>query len=160
MKYTRWRDLVITAVAAGVVVNLLLLVAYDSLPPLPLLAGATLLLLAAAEFAFSFVVRSRVSGKSTAGPLPPATGLRALALAKASSVLGALMVGTWLALLVYVLPRRAHLTVGSGDLRSGLVGLVSAGALIAAGLWLEYCLRTPEDQDGHSDQPPRSPSAQ
>ena len=160
MKYTRWRDLVIIAAVAGVVVNLLLLVAYDSLPPLPLLAGATLLVLALAEFAFSFVVRSRVSGKSPAGPLPPATGLRALALAKASSVLGALMTGTWLGLLVYVLPRRAHLTVGSGDLRSGLVGLVSAAALIAAGLWLEYCLRTPEDQDGRSDQPPRSPSAQ
>jgi len=160
VKYTRWRDLLIIAVVAGIVVNLLLVLAYDTLPPLPLLAGATLLLLAIAEFAFSFVVRSRVSGRSEAGPLPPATGVRALALAKASSVLGALMTGTWLALLAYVLPRREHLTVGSGDLRSGLVGVVSAAALVAAGLWLEYCLRTPQDQDGRSDQPPRSPSAQ
>lgn len=158
MKYTRWPNLAVIAVIAGIAANLLLIADYDALPPLPLFAGATLLLLALAEFVFSFVVRSRVSGKSEAGPLPAATGLRALALAKASSVLGALMTGAWLALLIYVLPRKDHLTVGSGDLRSGLVGLISAVALVAAGLWLEYCLRTPEDQDGRSDQSHRSRS--
>ena len=159
MKYTRWRDLLIIFAVFGVLAHLALQFAYDSLPPLPLLAGATLLLLAAAELAFSFVVRTRVGGRSAEGPLPPQTGLRALALAKASSVLGALMAGAWLGLLVYVLPRRLHLTSGSGDLRAGLVGLVSAAALVAAGMWLEYCLRTPQDGDRHSDEPPRSPSA-
>lgn len=151
MKYTRWQTLLVLGVIAGILAHFALLLTYDSLPPLPLLAGATLLVLALAEFAFSFVVRARVSGRSGVRPLPSVTGLRAVALAKASSVLGALMAGFWIAVAVYVLPRREHLTVGSGDLRSSVVGLVSAAALIAAALWLEFCLRTPQDGDQHSD---------
>jgi hypothetical protein len=153
VKLTYWRDLLVTGVVVGIVVSLLLQFGYDSVPPLPLFAGATLLLLAIIEYVFSFSVRARVEHRSGTRPLPSVTAVRALALAKASSVIGAIMAGAWLALLVYVLPRREHLAVGTGDLRSGVVGLVSAGALIAAGLWLERCLRTPEDPDRLDDGP-------
>jgi hypothetical protein len=49
--------------------------------------------------------------------------------------------------LVYVLPKRAQLTVAANDTTSAVVALVSAAALIAAALWLEYCCRAPEDPD-------------
>lgn len=151
MKLTRWQDLVISGVLAGVVVSLLLQLDFAAVPPLPLLAGVTCALLALIEFVFSFSVRARIAHRKDTRPLPAQTAVRSLALAKASSVLGALMAGCWLAVIVYVLPRREHLVLAGQDFRSSVVGLVSAAALIAAGLWLEHCLRAPEDPERPDD---------
>jgi hypothetical protein len=148
VKFTRTRDLVITGVVVGVLVNLLLVVDYESLPALPTLAGATLLVLAVVELVFAFSLRARLAGREDTKPVPPLVAARAVALAKASSLLGAIMAGAWLGVLVYALPKRAQLISAAGDTRTAVVGLVSAGALIAAGLWLEYVCRAPED-DGH-----------
>jgi hypothetical protein len=61
------------------------------------------------------------------------------------------MLGAWLGVLAYVLPRRAELTAAADDLPSTVVGVICATILIAAALWLEWCCRTPRDQD---NQPP------
>jgi hypothetical protein len=155
MKFTRTRDLVITGVVIAVVVNLLALLDYDALPPLPLAAGVTLLLLAVVELVFAQSLRARLAGKTGTKPVPALLAARAVALAKASSLLGAIMAGAWLGILVYVLPKRATLVTGSGDTNSAVVGLVSAAALIAAALWLEHNCRTPEDRDDEDDYPGR-----
>jgi hypothetical protein len=151
VKFTRSRDLVITGVVVAVLVNLFLLLDYDSLPPLPRLAGASLLVLAVIELVFAQSLRSRLSGRSGTKPVPALVAARAVALAKASSLLGAIMTGAWLGVLVYVLPKRAQLITGPGDTDSALVGIVSALALIAAGLWLEHSCRAPEDRRDRDD---------
>ncbi len=151
MKFTRTRDLVITGVVIAIVVNLLALLDYDALPPLPLAAGVTLLVLAVVELVFTQSLRARLAGKQGTKPVPALVAARAVALAKASSLLGAIMAGAWLGILVYVLPKRATLVTGAGDTNSAVVGLVSAGALIAAALWLENSCRTPEDRDDADD---------
>jgi hypothetical protein len=161
MRFTRTRDLVITGAVVAVLVNLLLIVRYDSLPPLPVLAGASLLVLGAVELVFAQSLRARLAGKENTRPVPPLLAARALALAKASSMLGAIMLGAWLGVLVYVLPRRAEMTSAGGDTNSSIVGLVSAAALVAAALWLENSCRAPEDRDDRpnkDDEPglPRS----
>jgi hypothetical protein len=152
VKLTRARDLVLTGVVVAVVVTLLLIVDYDAVPPLPTPAGATLLVLAVLELVFTLTLRPRLAGKSGTKPVPALAAVRAVALAKASSLLGAIMVGGWLGVLVYVVPRRASVVAAAHDTTSGVVGLVSAAALIAAGLWLEYSCRAPQDRDRRDDQ--------
>ena len=153
MKLTRARDLVLTGIVVAVLVNLLVMLDYDALPPFPTFAGATLLVLAVVEWVFAQSLRARLAGKEGTKPVPALVAARALALAKASSLLGAIMAGAWVGLLVYVLPRRSQLITGPGDTASALIGLVSAAALIAAGLWLEHSCRAREDRD---DEEPRS----
>jgi hypothetical protein len=147
VRFTRARDLVLAGVITAVVVNVLLLIGYDSLPPLPTLAGGTLLVLAVIELAFAIVLRPRLARKAGTRPVPALQAVRVVALAKASSLLGSIMAGAALGALVYVLPKRAQLTVAANDTTSAVIALVSAAALIAAALWLEYCCRAPEDRD-------------
>jgi len=147
VRFTRARDLVLVGVIAAAVANLLLLVGYDSLPPLPTLAGGTLFVLAVLELIFALVLRPRLSRKPGTRPVPALQAVRVVALAKASSLLGAIMAGAALGALVYVVPKRAQLVVAANDTTSAVVALIGAAALIASALWLEYCCRAPEDRD-------------
>lgn len=152
MKLTRARDLLVTGVVTGILVNLFVLIDYDALPPLPVLAGASLLVLAVIELIFAQSLRARLAGKEGTKPVPALVAARAVALAKASSLLGAIMVGAWAGVLAYVVPRGDQLITAAGDTESSVVGLVSAAALIAAGLWLEYSCKAPEDRDNRGDK--------
>ncbi|HEX4720948.1 MAG TPA: DUF3180 domain-containing protein [Pseudonocardiaceae bacterium] len=151
MRFTRARDLAVAGGVAAVLVTLFLIVGYDSVPPLPVLAGATLLVLAALELVFTLTLRPRLAGKPGTKPVPPLQAVRAVALAKASSLLGSIMVGGWLGVLIFVFPRRSSIVAAANDTTSGVVGLVSAVALIAVALWLEYCCRTPDDDRNSRD---------
>jgi hypothetical protein len=152
VRFTRARDLVLTGVVVAVLANLLLILDYDSLPPLPRLAGTTLFVLGLLELALAFTLRARLAGKPGTRPVPALLALRAVALAKASSVLGAIMVGGWLGVLVYVFPKRAVIVAASGDTTSAVLGLISAAALVAAAIWLEYCCRAPQERDHRDDE--------
>jgi len=151
MHFTRARDLVVAGLVAAVLVYLLVRVLYGQLPPLPTFAGVTLLVLAIIEGALGASLRTRIHNPGEGRPLQPLTAARSVALAKASSVLGAIMLGAWLGLLAYLLPRRGEILAAADDVPSTVVGVVSAAILIAAALWLEWCCRTPRDQD---NQPP------
>lgn len=144
MHFTRPRELVIAGLVGVVLAYLAFKFAYSSLPRLPLLAGITLAVLAVIETVLAFSIRSRIR----AGRLTGAIGVaRAVALAKASSVLGALMLGAWLGALAALYPSASEVTAAASDLRSAIVGVVCAILLIAAALWLEYCCRAPEQRD-------------
>lgn len=153
MKLTRARDLLVTGGIAVVIAVLLLVVSYDSIPPLPVLAGATLLVLALLELVITVTLRPRLARRPGTKRVPPLQAVRVVALAKASSLLGALMAGGWLGVLIYVLPRRSSITAAAHDTVSGVVGLLSAGALIAVALWLEYSCRAPDDEDDDRTMP-------
>ncbi|HEY7592110.1 MAG TPA: DUF3180 domain-containing protein [Actinophytocola sp.] len=151
MHFTRARDLVAAGLLAAGTVFLLMQVAYGDLPPLPTFAGVTLLVLAVIEAALGASLRARIRKPEGGRPVQPLTAARAVALAKASSLLGAIMLGAWLGILGYLLPRRAEVTAAADDVPSAVIGLACAAALIAAALYLEWCCRTPRDQD---NQPP------
>lgn len=145
---TRIRDLAILAVAVAVVVFLVVRVSYGSLPPLPLLAGVVLYVLAALEVVIAFVVRNRVSDReigSHRGQLHPLTAARVLALAKASAILGAIATGVWAGTLVYLLTQQGDLAAAEHDRPGSIVGVIGGILLVAAALWLEYCCRAPDD---------------
>lgn len=145
---TRIRDLAMLAVVVAVVVFLVVRVSYGSLPPLPLLAGIVLYVLAALEVVIAFVVRARVNDReigSHSGQLHPITAARVLALAKASAILGALAIGVWTGTLAYLLTRQDDLAAADHDRPGTIVGLIGGVLLVGAALWLEYCCRTPDD---------------
>ncbi|MCT2582543.1 DUF3180 domain-containing protein [Actinophytocola gossypii] len=153
MHFTRARDLVVAGVLATGVVYLLVTTSYGDLPSIPRLAGVTLLVLAIVEAALGASLRSRIRdrGRDRRRPVQALTAARAVALAKASSLLGAIMLGAWLAMLGYVLPRRAELTAAAADTPGVIIGVGCSAVLIGAALYLEWCCQTPDDQD---NQPP------
>lgn len=150
VRFTKPRDLLAAGLVAGLLAHLLLRLAYDALPPLPTFAGFTLLVIAVIDLALGFSLRARILRKPGSAPVQPLTAARAVALAKASSLLGAIMAGAWAGVLVYVLPVRGEFEAADHDLVSAIVGFLCAAALIGAALWLEHCCKTPEDshQDG------------
>jgi len=154
MRFTRATDLVVPAVLTGLFVHLVLTVASDRVPPLPTLAGSTLAVIAVVEAVFGHSLRARIRRRPGTRPVDPLTAARAVALAKASSLLGAIMLGAWLAVLGYALPQRGRVVVAGSDTTTAVIGAVCAAALIAAALWLEYCCRTPTDPKNGTDERP------
>ncbi len=98
----------------------------------------------------------RPGGGATCGPrsatVRSATGpagcirssvARSLVVAKASAWVGALALGWWVGVLVYLLPRRSWLRVAGEDTAGAAVAAVSALALVIAALWLQHCCKSP-----------------
>ena len=145
MRFTKARDLLAAGLIAGLLAHLLLRLAYGSLGPLPKLAGLTLLVIAVIDALLGFSLRARIYRKRGARPVEPLTAARAVALAKASSLMGAIMFGVWAGVLIYVLPVRGEFDVAANDMVSAIVGVICSALLVAAALWLEYCCKTPRD---------------
>ncbi|MCP2332680.1 DUF3180 domain-containing protein [Actinoalloteichus caeruleus] len=155
MRFTRARDLLAVGLGSLLVVYLLLTLFYSSLPRLPTFAGATLVLIGAVEAVLGFSIRVRVRERDRRGAVPRELALfaaRAVALAKASSLLGVIMLGAWLAVLLYVSPHRGDFDAAAGDQVTSLIGVACAVLLAAAALWLEHCCRAPEDPDSDEDR--------
>lgn len=153
MTYTKSRHLAAAGLVAAILVYFAVRVAYGELPELPLLAGVTLLVIAAVDAVLAWVLRPRIRRKEGTEPVEPMTAMRAVALAKASSMAGAIMCGVWLGLLAYLLPMLSEVQAARSDTWSAVVGMVSAGALVAAGLWLEFCLRNPDEPEETDEEP-------
>jgi hypothetical protein len=145
---TRIRDLVAYAAAVTLISWLAMRQWYGDLPRLRWFVPLSLVLLAIAEVLAANQLRDRIRRRPGALPVQPLVAARMLALAKASAVVGAVMVGIWAGLLVYVVPRLGELNAATGDTVVGAIGVVAAVALTAAALWLEYCCRTPAAPDG------------
>lgn len=143
---TRPRDLLVAGLLVAVLANLVARLAYGSLPPIPALAGATLGVLGVAEALAGSSLRARIRRRPGTKPVQPLVAARAVIVAKASSLAGAIMAGAWAGLLVYVLPRSADNISAAGDSVGAGIGLFCAFALVAGALWLEHCCRTPDDE--------------
>lgn len=148
MHFTRPRELLVAGVLGLVVGYALFQTAYGALPRMPLAAGAALFVLALVEVVLAFSIRARIKGGRVVGAIAIA---RSVALAKASSLLGALMLGGWLGATAYLLPKRSHVAAAAADTTSALLGALGGLLLGAAALWLEHCCRTPDR--GDSDRP-------
>jgi Protein of unknown function (DUF3180) len=158
MTPTKARTLVLTALICAVGMWLLLRQVYTSLPPLPWSGVPALALLAIAEAITGRNVRARLAGRGT--PIPPIAVARMAALAKASSLAGALIGGLAAGFLIYVSESLDKSAYRSDATVSGAT-LGAAVLLIAAALYLEYgCrVRNGRDQDAEPGQPPHSGAA-
>jgi DMSO reductase anchor subunit len=145
--FTRARDLIAAAAVAGVLVNLVLQQSYGAVPTLPQPAGTTLLIFAIAEVVLGNTLRARIRQRPGSRPVQALTAAKAVVLAKASSLAGAITGGGWLGVLAYVLPLRSELASAASDTVTASIGTVCAAALVAAALWLEHCCKAPRDPD-------------
>ncbi len=112
-----------------------------------------LLLLAAAVLALAWPVRRSVRGQSRAR-IDPFRATRAATLARASSLLGAIVAGFGAGLLVFLLSRPVTPQVGSIVAMAALVA--SSLVLVAAALVAEQFCTLPKDPD---DRQPDDPAA-
>ena len=150
MGLTRKRDLAAAAAVAALVGYLAIHLLYRHFPPITLWTGLSLLGVAAVEAWWAASVRGRIRDGRIgvgAGRLHPLAVARTVAIAKASAWAGALMLGWWVAVLVYLLPRRDELRVAGADTPGAAVAAVSAFALVVAALWLQQCCKSPDDPD-------------
>lgn len=148
MHRTRWGDLAVPLVVIGVTVYVLLRFSYGSLPPLQPLTPVPLAALAVAELVVARRVRAAVRHVPDAKPMTAIAIARCVALAKASSLVGAGVVGAALALLLRVLPDAGTVSAAARDSRAGVFLLLAAALLVGAGLLLERAGIDPgQDQD-------------
>ena len=144
---TNPRDLAALTVAFAVISWLLVHRWYGSLPSLRWYVPISLAILGVAEFISGFQLRARIRRRPGVLPIDPLVAARQLALAKASALVGAGMLGAWTGLLIYLLPRRSTLAAASSDTVTATLGMISGAILVGAALWLEYCCRTPKPPD-------------
>lgn len=147
MARTRPRDLLAAGLLALLVGNLLVWLLYASIPRLPVAAGITLGVLGLAELVAGYLLRARIERRPGARPVQPLVAARAVLLAKASAIAGAVVAGLWAGVLAYTLPRAGDVTAAADDSVSAGIGLGCALLLVGAALWLEHCCRTPDDPD-------------
>lgn len=147
MRPTSWRQIVAAVLGTGVLGWLLLDAAYSSIVKLPTYAAATAGLVAVFELVLARIVSLKVRGASRGRPMHPLQVARAAALAKASSLAGALLLGLYSGFTVWLFPKRDQLAAADDDV---VVAAVCAGAclvLLVAALLLERACRTPAPPD-------------
>lgn len=154
---TRLRDLAAAVVATAVVGYLLVRVVYRWFPPITPWTGVSLLGLAIAVAGWGFLVRARIRDGEIGvgqGRLHPLAVARSVVIAKASAWVGSVVLGWWLAVLAYVLPRRSTLRVAAEDTSGAVVAGLCALALVVAALWLQHCCRSPDEPQENADAAP------
>ncbi len=154
---TRLRYLAAAAVAAAVVGYISVLLLYRWFPPITVLSGISLLILALPEAGWAFYVRAKINNGEIGiggGRLDPLWVARSVYIAKASAWVGALMFGWWAGTLCYLLPLRDTLRVAAADTPGAVVAALSGLALGAAALWLQHCCKSPPEPPDGADPAP------
>ncbi|MGE4428791.1 MAG: DUF3180 domain-containing protein [Solirubrobacteraceae bacterium] len=145
---TRRRDLTAAVVGTAVLGYLLITALHRWFPRITGWTGLSLLAVAVAEGLWARHVRNKISGCEIGpgpGRLHPLAVARSVVVAKASAWVGALMLGWWIGVLVYFLPRRSWLRVAAEDTAGTAVAAISALMLLIAGLWLQHCCKSPPE---------------
>ncbi|MGH8879012.1 MAG: DUF3180 domain-containing protein [Stackebrandtia sp.] len=152
LKPTAPSTLLVAALAAGAL--MLVLASRGDYPPIPRwYTPVTLLLLSFILAYTAYTTRARIEHKAGAKPVEPLLFARFAALAKASSIGGAIIAGAYAGVVVYLFAHRELVAAGQ-DLPVAAFGFVSCLVLVAAALWLERACRIPEDPD---DEDPERP---
>lgn len=156
MRPTSASVLIVTALAAAAVGWLLVSFSYAALPELPWSPAVVLAVLAVAEGVLAQNTSARIQRKPGAPPVDPLAVARYVALAKASSLVGALSAGFSAGLLTWLVlqPTQAART----DVPTAAGGLIAAALLVGAALWLERACRVPRDPDRKDETDSDRPS--
>ncbi|WP_433385951.1 DUF3180 domain-containing protein [Actinoplanes sp. CA-142083] len=149
MRPTSISVLIVAGLAAAALGWLLLSFSYSSLPDLPWSPVIVLVVLAIAEGLLAQNTSARIQRKPGTLPVDPLAVARYVALAKASSLVGAISAGFSAGLVAWLAMEPTQ--AAHDDLPTAVGGLVSALALIGAALWLERACRIPEQPDAKDE---------
>jgi Protein of unknown function (DUF3180) len=159
------RDLAVLAAGLAVAAWLVVRSVYGDLPALRWWLPVPIGVLAVAELLGARTLRARLAaqrdrrppaerGYAPVRPVEPMLVARLAVLAQASAYVGAVFLGTWIGLLLYVVPALSRLQAAGGDTVTGVIGVVCSAALVGAALWLESVCRIPpssEEDEPHLD---------
>jgi hypothetical protein len=137
MRRTRWGDLAVIFVVIAAAAYVLARAWYSSLPPLSYGVPVPIAVLALLEFAAARRVRAAVRHDPRARPLQAIVVARLVALGKASSLVGAGVVGAAVGLLGELLQFLGVARAVGHDVQVTVLVLAAAALLIVAGLLLE-----------------------
>lgn len=149
MTPTRLPNLLGLAALLAVIVYVLAESVYTA--ALPALTPVPIGLLAVTELVMAKLVRDRIRrrpGRSSARaprPLHPMQIARAAVLAQASSAGGAMVLGGYVGLLAWTLPRRSELITAGQATTVAIVAALASLALVVAALLLERACRAPAE---------------
>jgi uncharacterized membrane protein YbhN (UPF0104 family) len=151
MKPTRWPVLAAAAVIAGAIAYTVARTSYDTMPRPNVVALLWLALLTIAEFYIAVMTRARLAGRAGTKPIDPLVVARFVALAKASSIVGALAAGGYAGFLIWV----GHLEspAATTDTRIASFGVGLGVLLVVVALFFERVCRVPKT-DRDDDWPP------
>jgi hypothetical protein len=141
VKPTSARTLIAAALIAGVLSYIVIRAIYGSVPAIPTLAPVSVFLIGLMELQASFAVRARLDGRPGTRPIMPLVVARFAALAKASSLAGAVIGGSWAAVVIYTLPKIGGLRVAGHDTLIAGLGVAAAAVLVTGALLLERACR-------------------
>ncbi len=144
--------LIVAGLAAAALGWLLLSYTYSALPALPWSPAIVLAVLAVAEGLLAQNTSARIQRKPGALPPDPLAVARYVALAKASSLVGALSAGFFAGLLTWLVMKPTE--AAQNDLPAAGAGLAAALALVGAALWLERSCRIPKQPDSTDEDDP------
>jgi len=147
MRPTRPSALAVVAVVFAALGWVLLRLIYERLPPLPWTGVPALLLAAAAETWIGRDLRARIAGRRAGKPADPLFVSRMVALAKASSLVGAVVAGLAAGFVIY-LSGQLTATVPREDALTSAVTVVAAVVLACGAIFLENSCRVPDPPDG------------
>ena len=116
------------------------------LVPVPWLAGAALVLVAAALAYWTYQARPRLQARPGAKPMDGIVAARSAALAMAASRIGALVGGFYAGIAVGMIGSIGTPS-GAQTFWAATVAAVGALALVVAAVWLEHSCRIPLDRD-------------
>lgn len=152
LRPTSMSTLVVAALVAAAVAWLLISTndLFYRISPLPWTGAAVLAVLAMAEAYLAQNTSARIQRKPGSLPVHALSVARFAALAKASSLVGALSAGFTAGLLVWLLLEPTREAASSVPVAA--TTLVAAAALIGAALWLERSCRVPERPDGEDER--------
>ena len=156
MRPTSISVLIVAGLAAAAVGWLLLSLSYSTLPELPWSPVIVLTVLAVAEGLLAQNTSARIQHKRGAPRVDPLAVARYVALAKASSLVGAISAGFSAGLVAWLAMEPTQ--AAHDDLPVAIGGLVAALALVGAALWLERACRVPEQPDTKDEGDPGRPS--
>jgi hypothetical protein len=149
--------LVACCVVAGALAYVTVREVYTSLPRLPTLAPASLALIALVEGVLAVGTRNRLLGRPGTHPVEPMLVARYAALAKASSIVGALALGAYAGVLGYVLPLR-DAPQPRADAIVAVFGAAAGLAVVVTAYALERVCRVKTPKDGPPEPPADLPA--
>jgi hypothetical protein len=145
LKPTRWSVLVAIALVTGGAAYAVTRSSYDSLPRPSNLVLFWLGLLIIAEFYIAVMTRARLAGRSGTRPIDPLVVARFVALAKASSIVGALATGGYAGFLLWVV--RLDSPAANSDTRVSAIGVGLGLLLVGVAMFLEHVCKVPKRDD-------------
>lgn len=152
MKPTRASLLLLVAAVAGGIAYLVTRSQFNSLPTPTIYALSWLVLLAFAELYMALMTRARLAGRHGTRPINPLVVARLVALAKASSIVGAVATGGYAGYLAWV--AKIDSVTADRDTRTAAFGVGFGLVLVAGALFLERVCRVPKGKDDDEWEPP------